>query len=149
MRMEAKTFDELSNRELYNLMALRTDIFVVEQKCAYPELDHYDQGAVHVLGWLDDKIVCYARLLNPNTVYKEASIGRVATHTDYRKRGLGRELFRFALNKIKAVHPDKPIKLQAQIYLETFYAEYGFETISEPYRDVGIWHVDMLLKNRF
>lgn len=140
-----KTFEELNINELYDLMKLRTDIFVVEQDCAYPELDDYDKVALHIIGKKENEIVAYSRILPTNTVYKQVSIGRVAVRDDQRKNKLGKTLFDFTLKITQEKYPEETIKIQAQTYLENFYGSFGFKTISEPYPDVGVWHVDMLL----
>lgn len=140
----SRCFDELSLEELYDLMALRTDIFVVEQECAYPELDYQDQQARHIMLYSQKQLVAYARALPPGSVYEEPSIGRVAVRFNYRGRGLARKVFEMALSELEASYPKHRIKLQAQTYLEEFYAEYGFKTITEAYPDFGIMHVDMI-----
>lgn len=146
MILVCKTFKELTLTELYDLLKLRTDVFVVEQDCAYPELDDYDQQALHVLGKQENKIIAYSRILPKDTVYSQVSIGRVAVREEHRQKKLGQRLFEFSLEKSREKHPRETIKIQAQIYLENFYAAFGFKTISEPYPDVGVWHVDMILE---
>ncbi len=146
MELTCKTFNELSLLELYDLLKLRTDIFVVEQECAYPELDDFDKQAHHIIGFLNNYIVAYARILPKDTVYKQVSIGRIAVHENERKNKLGKQLFDFTVKKTKEIYPGETLKIQAQTYLEKFYASFGFKTISEPYPDVGVWHVDMLLE---
>lgn len=145
MKIEFKSFDQLNVYELHDIFKLRTDIFVVEQKCAYPEIDGYDKEAIHALGTANNTLVAYTRLLPPGSVYDQISIGRVATHEDYRKEGYGRKIFESSVNKMREIYPGEEIKIQAQIYLEKFYSSFGFKTISEPYPDVGVWHVDMIL----
>lgn len=145
-RIQIKPFSGLSADELYTLLKLRTDIFVVEQNCAYAELDDYDQECLHVLAYEGETLVAYARVVPPGAVYKQASIGRVAVHKAYRAKGYGRLLFKAALTETKKVHPNQVVKIQAQTYLEAFYQSFGFKTISEPYPDFGIWHVDMVLE---
>lgn len=144
MKLISKNFSELSTEELYDLLKLRTDIFVVEQECAYPELDDFDKEALHVLGMHENKIIAYARVLPPNTVYSQVSIGRVAVSEDFRKKDFGKKLFDYSLMVGKQQYPGEIIKIQAQTYLEKFYSSFGFKTVSEPYPDVGVWHVDML-----
>ncbi len=146
MELRIKSFDELTLHQLYKLLALRTDVFVVEQHCAYPEIDDYDPEARHIMGFQNDELIAYARVLPPNTVYEESSIGRVVVKKTFREKGYGREIFKVALAKVRSLFPAEPVKIQAQIYLEEFYAGFGFKTISEPYPDVGIMHVDMLYK---
>lgn len=145
MKLICKTFAELSIIELYDLMKLRTDIFVVEQDCAYPELDGFDNVALHIMGSVENELVAYSRIMPAYTVYEQISIGRVAVREDQRKNKLGKKLFDYTLKKTQEKYPDQIIKIQAQTYLEKFYASFGFKTISEPYPDVGVWHVDMIL----
>ncbi len=145
MIIKKKEFATLSIDELYDLLSLRTDVFVVEQDCAYHELDGFDKRAMHVLGYENDELLAYARVLPPGTVYDLASIGRVVVKIEARQAGFGRLLFKAALEEAQSLYPNKEIKIQAQTYLEAFYKSFGFKTISEPYPDVGIWHVDMVL----
>ncbi|AEV33242.1 putative acyltransferase [Owenweeksia hongkongensis DSM 17368] len=146
MTTEAKKFEELSGSQLYELMKLRVDIFVVEQECAYEELDNFDQVATHILGYSQNELVAYARVLPPDTVYTQSSIGRVAVKKEARNMGFGRILFKAALEEAQRLYSGQEIKIQAQIYLEEFYSSFDFKTISEPYPDWGIWHVDMILE---
>lgn len=146
MRIEAKTFNQLSIEELYAALKLRTDVFVVEQECAYPELDGFDQKAMHIMGFEGNELQAYARVLPAGTVYNQPSIGRVAVEENHRKKGYGRQIFKEALDQITRLNPGANVKIQAQCYLESFYASFGFQTISEPYPDAGVWHVDMLLE---
>ncbi|MEQ9261940.1 MAG: GNAT family N-acetyltransferase [Owenweeksia sp.] len=134
----------MSSTQLYELLALRTAIFVVEQKCAYQEVDHHDQECVHILGYRQTELVAYARIAAPQTIYEEPSIGRVCVHSDYRGRQWGRKIFEAALNEAGNRYPAQNLKIQAQVYLEDFYSSLGFQTISKPYLDFGIWHVDMV-----
>lgn len=140
-----KRFDELTTAELYDLLALRTDIFVVEQNCPYPELDGHDQVARHIMFLMDGKLLGYARILPPNSVYTQPSIGRVAVRMAYRGKGVARALVKEALRIMESEYPGLDFKLQAQTYLEDFYAGFGFKRMSDPYPDFGIMHVDMIL----
>ena len=144
MNLSIRPFEELKTGELYAALKLRSDIFVVEQRCAYSDPDDFDQLATHVMGIYGDQIVAYARILPPQTVYEQPSIGRVCVHRDFRNRGFGRKIFNSSLREAQRIYPKKPIKIQAQIYLEDFYRSCAFKTISEPYLDFDIWHVDML-----
>lgn len=146
MQLVSRSYSALSVEELYQILKLRVDVFVVEQKCAYPELDNYDQAAQHILAINEEGLAGYARVLPPDTVYKEASIGRVCIKKEERNKQFGRKLFDFSLQTAKDLFLQEPIKIQAQTYLEDFYASYGFKTITEPYLDFGIAHVDMILE---
>jgi len=141
-------FSELSTQQLYQLLKLRVDVFVVEQNCPYPELDGKDTlaGVEHLLGYADAELVACARLLPPGTSYDNTSIGRVATKQSARGDGLGHQLIKEALTRCEALWPNKTIDIGAQQHLKNFYASHGFETISEMYLEDDIPHVDMRLE---
>lgn len=138
-------FGDIEAAQLHEMYRLRTAIFVVEQNCAYQEVDRHDLLSRHLLGYQGSELVATARICPPNTVYSQLSIGRISVREDQRGKGLGKEVFAAALKDAQKHYPGQPIKLQAQCYLEQFYAEFGFKTISAPYPDVGIMHVDMIL----
>ena len=141
-------FDELSPRDLYEVVRLREAVFVVEQNCPYPDADGRDPHAWHLLGWVDDlstqRLVAYARLFEPGVRYEECSIGRIVSAPEVRGAGFGRALLAEGLRRLESLAPGQKIKIAAQRRLENFYTEYGFKTISEPYEEDGIIHVDML-----
>ena len=141
-------FSELSTQQLYQLLKLRVDVFVVEQNCPYPELDGKDTlaGVEHLLGYADEELVACARLLPPGTSYDNTSIGRVATKQSARGDGLGHQLIKEALTRCEALWPSTTIDIGAQKHLENFYASHGFKTISEMYLEDDIPHVDMRLE---
>jgi ElaA protein len=133
-------FDELSATTLYGILALRARVFVVEQRCAYADLDGLDLAARHL--WADDaaRIAAYLRIVAAGAKYDEISIGRVVVDPSHRGTGLGRELMRRGL----ALVGDVPVRIGAQLHLERFYGELGFARASEPYDEDGIPHVEML-----
>jgi ElaA protein len=141
-------FAELRPAELYAALQLREAVFVVEQNCAYPDADGRDLHAWHLLGWLNEererRLVAYARVFPPGVRYVEGSIGRVATARDVRGRGFGKALMAEALRRLESLAPRQPVKLAAQRYLEDFYSSFGFRTVSAPYEEDGITHVDMI-----
>ena len=141
-------FSELSTQQLYQLLQLRVDVFVVEQTCPYPELDGKDtlEGVQHLMGYADGELIACARLLPPGTTYNNASIGRVATKQSARGNGLGHKLLVEALARCEALWPNTTIDIGAQEHLESFYANHGFKTISEMYLEDDIPHVDMRLE---
>ena len=139
-------FSDLSVNELHELYRLRTAIFVVEQECAYQEVDEHDPKSIHALGFVDDELVACARICPPKTVYQQPSIGRVAVHSRFRGKRYAHELFAASLKRAQEEYPQQAIKIQAQTYLESFYKSFGFTTVSEPYPDFGIMHVDMVLR---
>ncbi|MDN3700891.1 GNAT family N-acetyltransferase [Vibrio artabrorum] len=141
-------FSELSTQQLYQLLKLRVDVFVVEQTCPYPELDGKDTlaGVEHLLGYSDEELVACARLLPPGTSYNNTSIGRVATKQSARGSGLGHQLIKQALTRCEALWPNTTIDIGAQQHLENFYASHGFKTISDMYLEDDIPHLDMRLE---
>jgi ElaA protein len=141
-------FAELRPDELYAALQLREAVFIVEQNCVYHDADGRDSEAWHLLGWLGDKterrLVAYARVFPPGVRYVEGSIGRVATARQVRGRGFGKALMAEALRRLETLAPRQPVKLAAQRYLEDFYSSFGFRTVSAPYEEDGIIHVDMI-----
>ena len=141
-------FSELSPADLYAVVRLREEVFIVEQQCAYPDADGRDPQAWHLLGWSDREngktLVAYARIFEPGLRYTEGSIGRVVTAPEVRGTGLGKALMAEALRRLEGLAPGGTIKIAAQRRLEKFYLELGFRTVSAPYEEDGIIHVDML-----
>jgi ElaA protein len=143
LRIVKKAFKDLTNQEVYDLLDIRLDVFVTEQKILYTDTDYKDQHAIHYLLYHDDKVVSYLRLILPGYKYKEYSIGRVATRKIDRHKGYATKLLLEAKNDVKG----QPIRISAQAYLETYYQKVGFESIGDPYIEEGILHVEMLAKN--
>ncbi len=143
-----RSFAELSSHDLYEMLAQRQQVFVLEQQCLYNDFDGLDYAAHHLLGWrtVDGRrlLAAYLRCLAPGAKYTEMSLGRVLTTKAARGTGIGRELLAQGIAHAERRHPGQPIKVQAQRYLEAFYAGFGFVTISTPYDEDGIMHVDML-----
>jgi ElaA protein len=141
-------FGELSPEDLYAVVRLREQVFIVEQQCAYPDADGRDPLAWHLLGWSDQEngktLVAYARIFEPGLRYTEGSIGRVVTAPEVRGTGVGKALMAEALRRLEGLAPGETIKIAAQRRLEKFYLELGFRTVSAPYEEDGIMHVDML-----
>jgi ElaA protein len=129
-------------------MEARQRVFIVEQRCAYLDADGSDHLALHLLGWRStpDGLIlsAYARLFPPGVKFKEASIGRVLTHPAVRGSGLGRAVMAEALQRIADAEWGPSIRLAAQMYLESFYEEFGFRRVTDPYLEDDIWHVDMI-----
>lgn len=147
MKSELKAFTELSQEELYRILAIRNDVFVVEQACAYQDLDGKDQRSKHLFYTTEQsEIVAYARLLPPGVSFDVASIGRILVAHPHRKHNLGRKLVRDAIAACNAIWPHSDIRIGAQRYLLDFYASFGFEEVGEEYLEDGIPHVDMHLK---
>jgi ElaA protein len=141
-------FNDLTVDDLYAVVRLREAVFVVEQNCPYPDADGRDPNAWHLLGWQHGSsgraLVAYTRIFEPGIRYHEASIGRVVTAPEVRGTGLGKVLMAEALRRVQSLVPGQTIKIAAQRRLESFYLGFGFKTISAPYEEDGIIHVDML-----
>jgi ElaA protein len=144
MDVQVKRFEQLSTKELYDILKLRVDVFVVEQKCPYEEVDGKDLQAWHV--WLQDEdgIEAYLRVLDPGVVFPEAAIGRVIA----RKRGqqLGARVLAAGIRTARERLHASAVRIEAQVYAKGFYEKAGFQAVSEPFLEDGIPHVQMLLK---
>ena len=145
MRVEIKPFSELNLQELYALLRMRSEIFVVEQECIYLDLDGKDTDALHVLGWKGTELCGYCRVFRPGDYFKEASIGRVAVSSQFRGNGYGARLMEFTIQAIEKEMGDCPIAISAQAYLQRFYEELGFQPEGELYKEDGIPHIRMVL----
>ncbi|MGT2785196.1 GNAT family N-acetyltransferase [Streptococcus merionis] len=137
-----KTFDDLTTRELHVIYKLRVGVFVVEQSCAYPEVDDADLTCLHGMKWERSALVGYFRLIEAED---GVHLGRVIVAPNFRRTGLGRELVSYALQVARERFPEMVIHAQAQAYLENFYASFGFQPVSEVYLEDGIPHLDMLI----
>jgi ElaA protein len=140
-----KKFDELSPHELYNIMQLRNEVFVVEQNCVYQDADNKDLHCYHLMGWRNDKLVAYTRLLPPGLAYTEPSIGRVVSSPLARGGGIGRELMKKSIEQVDQLFGTMSIKIGAQLYLHNFYISLGFKQTSAVYLEDNIEHVEMML----
>lgn len=146
MQVSIKTFDELSIHELYQILRLRSEVFVVEQDCVYQDVDNKDQKALHVIGLKGDEVVAYTRIFKPGDYFDNVSIGRVVVRQDQRKYGLGKKIMLATMAAIDQRFPNKPIEISAQSYLLRFYTELGFSAFGEEYLEDGIPHRRMLKK---
>ena len=144
MQWEIKAFDQLSLQELYTILTLRTNIFVVEQACPYPEVDGKDPNCLHLLGTINGELVAYLRILPAGLRYDKVSIGRVVIKPSHRGKGLGRLMMEQAIHCITNEWKESQIKIGAQAYLEKFYQSLGFKPVSEVYLEDDIPHLDML-----
>lgn len=139
-----KSFDELTTKELYQLLQLRQEVFVVEQTCPYLDADGLDDQAFHLYALdANGSMVAYARLFAANEATPYSRIGRVISAGTVRRQGLGRELMRRAIDWCHTHYPDMPIRLGAQVYLRAFYRSFEFREIGDDYLEDGIPHVDM------
>ncbi|MFS4492715.1 GNAT family N-acetyltransferase [Maribacter sp. 2308TA10-17] len=139
-----KTFDELTANELYDLLQLRSEIFVVEQDCVYQDLDGKDQKALHVLGIKNDKIVAYTRIFKAGDYLAQASIGRVLVKKHEREHGYGVDIMKASIKAVEENFSETSIALSAQTYLKRFYNSLGFVEKGGEYLEDGIPHVMMV-----
>jgi len=146
MTISIKTFKQLSTKELYQILQLRSEVFVVEQNCAYQDVDDKDQKALHVLGIKNKKIVAYTRIFRPGDYFDNTSIGRVVVKKEERKHGFGKDIMLASLKAIKVEIGVVKVELSAQVYLKRFYNDLGFTEIGEEYLEDGIPHIRMLKK---
>jgi ElaA protein len=141
-----KRFDELTLDELYNILQLRNEIFIVEQNCMYKDLDGKDQSAWHLMATEDDKLIAYTRILPPGVSYNDPAIGRVVTSPSKRGSGSGRELMKRSIEACERLFGTISITLSAQVYLKSFYGSFGFIVVGEEYLEDGIPHIKMKRK---
>jgi ElaA protein len=140
-----KHFNDLTPLELYKIMTLRNEVFVLEQNCIYQDADGKDLGCWHLMGWNSyGELMAYSRLLPAGVTFEEVSIGRVVTHADVRKTGAGKELMQQAFHFCEQLFGKTPIKIGAQYYLLKFYSGLGFSQTSEIYLEDGIEHIEMI-----
>jgi len=144
IQWQIKPFEALSVHELYDLLKLRSEIFVVEQNCVYLDLDGKDKIALHLFGTFEGKVVAHARLFKPGISFDNASIGRVVVDANYRDRKWGHDLMREAIAGIAHHYNVKEITIGAQLYLKKFYESHGFVQSSDMYLEDDIPHIDMI-----
>ncbi len=140
-----KSFIELTNEELYKILQLRIEVFVVEQNCVFQDCDDKDQQSYHYMGWQGDKLVAYTRLMPPGIAYANSSIGRVVTSSLVRGNKIGRELMKRSINKMIELFGKVSITIGAQLYLKNFYESFGFIKTGDIYLEDGIEHIKMQL----
>ncbi|MDP6933270.1 MAG: GNAT family N-acetyltransferase [Myxococcota bacterium] len=138
-----RSFSDLSTVELYDIMALRQAVFVVEQECAYQDSDGQDGRSMHLSGMQDGRLRAYLRAFGPGLVYEEAAIGRVVVASTERGTGLGRRLMEEGLVRVNQTWGPVAVKVSAQAHLERFYRSLGFEVVGEGYLEDGIEHLPM------
>ncbi len=144
LNIEIKKFSELSLAELYAILQLRSEVFVVEQDCVYQDIDGKDAEALHVLGTKNGNIVAYTRCFAPGYYFPEAAIGRVIVKESERKFGYGHEIMKASATAIFKNYNTSNIKLSAQQYLIKFYESHGYQCIGEGYLEDGIPHIAMI-----
>lgn len=144
-----KSFKDLSKEDLYALLKLRVDVFVVEQECPYNEIDGKDNHPEtrHLFGRNNaGHMVACLRILPPGLSFKQVSMGRVVVEKNSRGQGISDVMLKIALDHIHHIWPGENVQIGAQVYLKAFYETHGFETISDPYLEDGIPHIDMIKK---
>ena len=145
-----KTFAELTVNELYDLLKLRSEVFVVEQKCIFLDLDNNDQKAYHTIGYIDDEVVATTRLFDKNIMYDGyQSIGRVVGSPRHRGLGIGKALMQYSIQECERLFGKGPIKIGAQLYLKKFYGEQGFEQSGDVYLEDEIDHIPMIRAEKY
>lgn len=144
MNITVKTFSELDVYELYEILQLRSEVFVVEQDCVYQDIDGKDQIGLHILGKKEGKIIAYTRCFAPGDYFENASIGRVVVEVSQRKFKYGHDIMKASIEAIKNKCQIDIIKVSAQVYLTKFYNSHGFKQVGEGYLEDGIPHIAML-----
>jgi ElaA protein len=140
-----KSFATLTPNELYALLRLRSEVFVVEQNCVFLDADNKDIYCHHLMLFDNKRLIAYARLVPPGISYREMSVGRVVTAKEARGKGAGRQLMELAVEYCRKIFGDGPIRIGAQFYLEKFYAEIGFTATGDVYDEDGIEHIEMIM----
>lgn len=146
LKHSLKTFHELSVDELYDLLRLRSEVFVVEQNCVFLDLDDKDQKSYHLLLYHGKELVAYTRIVPAGLSYEEAAIGRVVSSPAYRGKGLGRRVMELTLEACYQLFGSCDIRLGAQTYALGFYESLGFKSDGEIYDEDGIEHIEMVRK---
>lgn len=141
-----KSFEELTTSELYEIIKARVDVFVVEQNCPYPDLDDYDQKAIHLWAEQDNRVLAYCRIFDRGIKYNETSIGRVLTSEKGRGKNLGKQLIKYAVETIENRFKTSEVRISAQDYLLKFYSDFGFEDTGKKYLEDNIPHTEMFRK---
>ena len=140
-----KSFSTLTPNELYALLRLRSEVFVVEENCVFLDADNKDIYCHHLMLFDNKQLIAYARLVPPGISYQEMSVGRVVTAKDARSKGAGKQLMQLAVEYCRKIFGDGPIRIGAQYYLEKFYTEIGFTATGDVYDEDGIEHIEMIM----
>lgn len=146
VNISIKKFSELTVEELYNILKIRNEVFVVEQQCVYQDCDGKDQESYHLVAMDNERVIGYLRIPNKNVSYMEVSIGRVLVTADVRGKGIAKDIMANAIDFIINELNENKIRISAQSYLEEFYKSFGFIKVSKEYLEDGIPHIEMLLK---
>ncbi len=146
MRVFIKTFSELTTEELYQILRLRSEVFVVEQNCVYQDIDKKDKKAIHIFGVSKNIIIAYTRCFQPGAYFEEASIGRVVVKKNQRKLKRGNQIMLDSIRAIETHYYTKLIRISAQCYLKNFYNNLDFYSVGDEYLEDGIPHINMIRK---
>lgn len=146
MHIYVKTFSELTTQELYAILQLRSEVFVVEQDCVYQDIDGKDVKSWHIIGEKDGKIIAYTRVFKAGDYFENASIGRVVVKETERAFGYGHDILKASIEFITTTFHEHVIKISAQLYLKKFYGQHGFQQVGEGYLEDGIPHIGMIRK---
>ncbi|MEJ7737289.1 MAG: GNAT family N-acetyltransferase [Chitinophagaceae bacterium] len=141
-----KKFDELTLHELYAILQLRSEVFVVEQNCPFLDADGKDHYCFHLMGWEDGLLAAYSRLVPASVTFAEVSIGRVVTSPKARSKGFGKYLMQYSITVCYRLFGRTPIRIGAQLYLKKFYESSGFHQAGPVYPEDGIDHIEMVLE---
>lgn len=144
MNIVVKNFDELTTQELYEMLRLRSEVFVVEQDCVYQDVDNKDQKALHIMGYEDGILVAYTRVFNAGYYFDHPSIGRVVVSENARGKAFGHDILRASIETVETKFGKQPIEISAQTYLEKFYNDHKFRAVGDKYLEDGIPHVRMI-----
>lgn len=144
-----KKFDTLTPYDLYAILQLRNEVFVVEQNCVYQDADNKDPLSFHFMGWSNDKLVAYTRIIPPGISFEEASIGRVVSSPSVRGSGIGRELMQQSISQLYQLFGNVTIRIGAQLYLQQFYGSLGFIPHGDIYLEDNIQHIEMTKEATF
>lgn len=144
LKTQIKTFSELTLQELYTILQLRSEVFVVEQDCVYQDIDGKDEKALHVLGFKSDKLIAYTRIFKPGDYFENASIGRVVVKKNERDFKYGYAIMKASMEAIETRFNQRKIKISAQAHLKSFYNNCGFIAFGETYLEDGIPHTAMM-----
>jgi ElaA protein len=144
LRWECKPFNDLSADQMYTILCVRQEVFVLEQECLYLDADGKDRKSYHLMGFDGDDLVAYARIVEPGVSYEEVSMGRILTSKKARGTGAGIELMEVGLQEIDSKYGNVPVRISAQTYLLKFYQKFGFESTGKEYLEDDIPHTEML-----
>ena len=144
LEIKINTFQELTTTELYSLLQLRSEVFVVEQDCVYQDIDYKDQKALHVIGFKNNKIVAYTRLFKPGDYFELASIGRVIVDKAQRQYKYGYDIMEASIVAVNIHFNTNTVQISAQCYLENFYKNLGFKVVGTSYLEDDIPHIEMI-----